>query len=346
MSTIVLRLPDVKCEEEQRPTECPYCGVTHRLQRWGRCAKPVRDNKLRVVMVRRYRCCACGRSFRHYPEGVSRSHQTGRMVRLAALMWALGLSLRGVEAVLGAFGVDLGRSTIARDGKAIGEQVRGELGQRQVRVLGVDGAWLPVAGKKQGIMVAVDMGSGVPVRIAAIDENDVLKVKTWLQEVVRELDVAVLVTDDANAYRPMAQHLGLERQICQFHMLRWVNRELARLARLLGSIWQEVIRQVQQIVRELPVDGGARLFQLWHRIKARPPGVGEAASPLYQLKRLLIRLSDHWTEYRLFQEQEQVPNTNNRTERAIGKLKQRSRTVRGWKTSTGVESMFYLLATR
>lgn len=346
MNTIVLQLPDVKCEEEQRPKACPYCGAAHSLHRWGKYAKPVRDNRLQVVMVRRYRCWSCGRTFRHYPEGVSKSDQTERMMKLAALMWMLGLSLRGVEAVLRAFGVDLGRSTIARDGRVVGKQIKAELVGRRVRVLGVDGAWLPVAGKKQGIMVAVDMGSGELVQVAAIDENDVVEVRAWLQELVQGLGVEVLVTDDAGAYGPMTQALGTKRQVCQFHLLRWVGRELARLAGALDSIWQELIRQVREIVRELPVDGGARLFQLWHSIKAHPPGAGEVATPLYKLKRLLIRLSDHWSEYRLYQEQAQVPNTNNRTERMIGKLKQRSRSVRGWKSIEGLESMSYLLATR
>jgi transposase-like protein len=41
-----------------------------------------------------------------------------------------------------------------------------------------------------------------------------------------------------------------------------------------------------------------------------------------------------------------VPSTNNRTEQAIGKLKMRARTVRGFKTFAGVESALFLTCAR
>jgi hypothetical protein len=43
-------------------------------------------------------------------------------------------------------------------------------------------------------------------------------------------------------------------------------------------------------------------------------------------------------KYRLWVVEPGVPSTNNRTEQAIGKLKMRGRTVRGFKTFGGVES--------
>jgi len=46
--------------------------------------------------------------------------QTARLVHLAALMWALGLSLRQVVLILAAFGVKLSRMSVWRDGQQIG----------------------------------------------------------------------------------------------------------------------------------------------------------------------------------------------------------------------------------
>jgi len=57
---------------------------------------------------------------------------------------------------------------------------------------------------------------------------------------------------------------------------------------------------------------------------------------LEQLRYLLIRLSEHWISYRLFDWQPDVPWTNNGTEQVIGRMKMRSRTVRGYKSRQGM----------
>ena len=71
MDTVLLCLPEVKQEPEARATACRYCGCTA-LQGWGHYRKPVRDSQVAEVDAARYRCTGCGRTFRHYPEGVSR----------------------------------------------------------------------------------------------------------------------------------------------------------------------------------------------------------------------------------------------------------------------------------
>jgi hypothetical protein len=54
------------------------------------------------------------------------------------------------------------------------------------------------------------------------------------------------------------------------------------------------------------------------------------------LRNLLIRLSEHWHTYRVFDWDKDVPWTNNGTEQVIGRMKMRSRTVRGYKTEPGM----------
>ena len=65
-------------------------------------------------------------------------------------------------------------------------------------------------------------------------------------------------------------------------------------------------------------------------------GQGQLLSPLDQLRLLLIRLSEHWPNYRVFDWQNDVPWTNNGTEQVIGRMKIRSRTVRGYKSKAGL----------
>ena len=150
METILLKLPEVKSESRERAEACVYCGSSL-LQSWGRCSKPVRDSQLREVVVRRYRCTACRRTFRHYPEGISRADQSARMVQLAALMWALGLSLRQAGVILGAFGVTLKRMSIWRDGQVVAARIRGHRRRQMVPCIGVDGTWVSLQGRKQGV---------------------------------------------------------------------------------------------------------------------------------------------------------------------------------------------------
>lgn len=341
MSSIIIRLPAVKSAPDTRPSVCPSCG-SDVLQGWGKYPKRVRDQFVSGVQTRRYKCPECQQTFRHYPEGVSRADQTARLSKLAAILWAFGLSYRRAEAVMGAFGVPLGRSTICRDVHALGAIVRQQRWKRQVKVLGVDGAWLRAMGEKQGVVVAVDLGTGEPVALQMVEEHDVAAVYAWLEELVSALGVEVLVTDDLNSYRQMATDLQVEHQICRFHMRRWVGVSLRSLRTKLDEEWAEALDQVERIVAEMPADGDRQLFALWRQVPARAPRAGRQASPLYQFRQIMIRLSEHWDRYRLYGTRAEVPTTNNGTERAIGKLKVRSRSVRGYKTTEGIQAAFQL----
>ena len=74
-------------------------------------------------------------------------------------------------------------------------------------------------------------------------------------------------------------------------------------------------------------------MELYRQIPASyPASPDEELTPLAQLRLLLIRLSQHWANYRIFNWQADVPWTNNGTERVIGRMKMRSRTVRGYKS--------------
>ena len=55
-----------------------------------------------------------------------------------------------------------------------------------------------------------------------------------------------------------------------------------------------------------------------------------------KLRHLLIRLSESWDRYTIFYHDPGIPWMNNRTEQAIGKMKMRARTVRGYKTTKGM----------
>jgi hypothetical protein len=67
---------------------------------------------------------------------------------------------------------------------------------------------------------------------------------------------------------------------------------------------------------------------------------------LEQLRDLLLRLSERWQDYCTFQHEPEVPWTNNLTEQAIGRMKMRARTVRGYKSWPGMQTGLLLAGTR
>ena len=337
MSIVVLRLPDVKRKSQIRPQHCPYCsGET--FQRWGWVRKPVRDSRYRSVQVYRYRCCHCRRTFRHYPAGVDPADQTQRLRQLATLYWVLGMSLRGTRMALSAFGVKLSHMTVWRDLQEQADLLEKHRHWKPVRVLGLDGAYVRAWGDVRPVLVAVDLGGGKPIALGYVDEYNPQAVRRWLEPLVKRLGVSVIVTDDLVHYKTVAEKLGLEHQICQFHVRRWVGRSLHELRDTVPKEWLWVMDEIKHLLAELPPEGSRRLFELWKQIPERRSGQAGTRSPLEQLRNLLIRLSEHWPNYRVFDWQTDVPWTNNTTEQVIGRMKMRSRTVRGYKSWPGMSA--------
>lgn len=328
----------VQPSPEGRPSACPFCHSPV-LQRWGKVPKSLKDPQLAQVEVHRYRCWGCRRTFRHYPQGVTRWTQSQRTVALAALLWALGLSLRAVAALFPHLGPSLSRMSVLRDVRALQEEVQRRLPLR-ARVLGVDGFGVRVKGKGQGVLVAVEMGGGLPLLVLAVDEKDARAVASALRPLVAALGVEVLVSDDLGAYRTVAEELGLGHQVCAFHLLRWAGRALSRLKEKVPPGWQGVVAEAWAVVRARPPDGGKRLFALyWQVIQG---GGNRKEGPLWELAQVLLRLCEGWGRYTLDRRVRGVPATNNRVEQAIERFRWRVRGMRGVKTWAGVEAAMLL----
>lgn len=362
MAIVLIQLPSVNPTPVVRPKECPYCG-SEIVQRWGAVQKPLRDTDHEAVVAYRFRCTKCGRTFRHYPDGVDKADLSQRLRCLAALAWGMGLSLRGVGVIFSAFGEGLKVSrmsvwrAVQEKGKELRRTAKATQGKHKVRVLGVDGAWIRLKGETTGVMVAVDMGNGQMVSMEVIDEHDPQAVCRWLKPLVGEFGVEVIVTDDLTIYNTVEEELGVDRQVCYFHMRRWVGKALDDLENKLAGEegwpdWPGVITEVRQLVEELPPKGDERLLELWQQVQ-KESGFRrrrEQDTPLQKLARLLVQLMENWGRYRLYLTERGtrlgVPATNNLTEQMIGNGKIRSRTVRGYKSRGGVLAAFLVCAAR
>jgi transposase-like protein len=337
MAIVVLKLPDVKRTREERPRHCPYCdGET--FQRWGGVEKAVKDVRVRKVKVYRYRCCQCKRTFRHYPEGSSRADQTERLRLLAVLLWKLGLSHRASSLILSGLHVLVSFMTIWRDVQEAAQTSKRRKQWQPVRMVGLDGAYVLGWGKKQPVLVAVDLGTGDPIAVGYVNEYDPQAIRRWLEPLVQQHGITVIVTDDLFSYKVVADKLQLGHQVCQFHVRRWVGKTLNELQDTLPTEWLWVLEDIHQVLDLLPPDGSKTLYALWKQLPGRGSLRSQSRSALEQLRNLLLRLSQDWSRYCTFQSEPLLPWTNNRTEQAIGRMKMRTRTVRGYKSWRGMES--------
>ena len=344
MSIVVLKLPAVKRKREERPRKCRYCeGET--FQRWGQVKKPVKDVRVRQVRVYRYRCCQCKRTFRHYPEGNSCADQTERLRVFVIVLWRLGLSHRASSLILSGLNVLVSFMTIWRDVQAEAQTITKRKYWKPVRIVGLDGAYVLGWGEKQPVLVAVDLGSGEPLAIGYLNEQDPQALRRWLEPLVQRHGITVIVTDDLSSYKIVAEKLQLGHQICQFHVRRWVGKALRELQETIPKEWLWVLEEIHNLIHLLPPDGSQTLYALWKKLPGHRSKRDQPRSPLEQLRDLLLRLSQDWQNYCTFQSEPQVPWTNNATERAIGRMKMRARTVRGYKSWPGMHSGLLLAAT-
>jgi transposase-like protein len=344
MTIVVLKLPAVKRKTETRPSQCPYCeGET--FQRWGQVRKPVKDVQVRQVKVYRYKCCECKRTFRHYPDGNSRADQTERLRIFVILLWKLGLSYRASSLILSGLQVLVSFMTIWRDVQTEAQTIQKRNQWKPVRMLGLDGAYVLGWGQKQPVLVAVDLGTGDPIAVGYVNEYDPQAIRRWLEPLVQQHGITVIVTDDLFSYKVVADKLQLGHQVCQFHVRRWVGKTLKELQNTVPQEWLWVLAEVQQLIEVLPPQGSKTLYALWKQLPGRHSLRSQSRSALEQLRDLLLRLSQDWSRYCAFQSEPLLPWTNNPTEQAIGRMKMRARTVRGYKSWPGMQSGLLLAAT-
>jgi transposase len=192
MSVQVLwfRLSPISNSPKNRPTCCPHC-TSAILQRWGRITKPVSDTHELEVEIHRYRCCDCKRTFRAYPEGIDRASRTVRLRQLAALTWALGLSLDEVANIFDDLGLDFSRTTIWRDGVDLMQRLPDGRRSRLIHVLSPNGNSTWIDQHSGGVILVLELKKRKKILLEMVDEVDVKAVRNWLQPITTDLGLEV-----------------------------------------------------------------------------------------------------------------------------------------------------------
>ena len=366
-----LILPRVEPTVITLPLVCPHdnCEGTH-FQHHQEVCKAVRDTVYDQVRVHRYKCLRCGRTFRVYPEGVSHAQASQRVTGLAVMLYLLGLSYGAVSLAMEALGVYMCKSRVYDAVQAVAERVPG-LKRAEVfaavrtSALGGDLTSVRCNGEWLTLGLTVDDISGLVLSIDDLSGEDAETLKEWLEPIAAAVEAEILVTDDADALKMVADELGLEQQVCKAHVKR--NTEtlietleagavkdadgsLAAIGLTPQQAIDDLIRLGQLIQSRQPEEAPELEKMHLHYIGASPPVKGETASTAYRLRLLLLDRWNLWpylTRYRTWEgpHGETLDGTNNSSERAIGWwIKERYRTMRGYKRRKSAVNVSRLLA--
>jgi len=194
--TLVLKLPELKTGEEHRPEECPYCGGKF-IQKWGKTSRNVKSPQYQVAEIQRYRCGDCGGSFRDESSEAAVSGQDSRVKQMAAIAWAIGMSLREVVAIFDEAGIELSHTTVWREGQKIAKLIGNRASQAPLKRFALDRHFVPRISNRFGVVLAADLGGNQPLVLGTINEHDPRIVKKWLQPLLKDsnIEVSLLGTD-------------------------------------------------------------------------------------------------------------------------------------------------------
>jgi transposase-like protein len=366
-----LILPRVEPGTIEMPSMCPYEGCEGKHFRHRQeVTKPLKDTRYDSVTAHRYVCLRCHRAFRLYPEGLTRAQTSQRVKGLAVMLYLLGLSYGATSLALEALGVYLCKSSIYEAVQAAAEKVPGM--KRHVvfqslhtPALGGDLTSVKCHGEWLQLGLAVDDLTGLVLTVDELPAEDAATIKEWLQPVAAAVGAKLLVTDDADALKAVADELGLEHQVCKSHVKRNTEVLVDTLASLakgdrngsladIGVSPEQALADLKRseaLVTSREPQNEDELGEIHRRyIEAAPPSDGEKASVAYRLRLLFLDRWNLWrrlTRYRLWQgpQGETVDGTNSGCERAIGWwVEERYRTMRGYKRAKSAVNVSRLLA--
>ncbi len=377
---LTVRLPKVQPETILPPTRCPFrdpknpkrkCSGTHFKEHQRQCPKPLRDTRFSQVTARRYQCLKCQRTFRVYPTGVSVAQQSDTVKGLSVLLYILGLSYQGVSDLLDSLGCFISKTTVYENVQAAGQraiQLRKAWVKQQagkVPVLGIDFTHLKCQGEDKILAVATAVLTGEPLTFDLLEAETALRITKWVQDLAKTIGAEVLVTDDADGLKTVAEDLNLEHEVCRAH----VNRNVHDLVATLGTKalehpdpippelrnvtvdqFLEDLQTVEDLIKGVAANGQTEMQQLAERYQAAPPPTqGHRASMWYRMRRLTLDWSENWARLAHYlrwrgPKNEKLDGTNNVTEQVIGQdVKERYRTMRGYQREQSIVNVSSLI---
>jgi len=366
-----LLLPKVDPKAIAVPSKCAYADCQSKQVRLHQpVSKALRDTVHRQVEVHRYCCLKCKRTFRVYPPGVSQAQSSDRVKGLAVMLYLLGLSYGATSLALDSLGVPLSKTEVYETVQAAAARVPG-LKREQVfqglktKALGGDLTSVKCAGQWLHLGLSVDALTGMVLTIDELTAEDASALQAWIEPIAKSVGAEVLVTDDADGFKTVADEAGLLHQVCKSHVKRNTQDLIDEFRPLVkadpdGSLLAigvtpaqalEDLDRLGELISSRQPEQGAELEQMHRRYLSAPaPRKGTTASVAYRLRLLFLDRWNLWsrlTRYRKWKgtNGETLDGTNNACERAIGWwIKERYRSMRGYKVPANALRVSRLLA--
>jgi hypothetical protein len=284
-----------------------------------------------------------------------------RTKAISVVLWGLGLSLQNVSKVMKGLGLPISDVGVLKNVRAMGEaamakQKKALCSRTKVPVLGADETQMKLSGNGVTVGFLTDPKSGEIVGMEILANREGEELAKWISKAAQHFGAKVLVSDELESYKPAAELLGLEHQLCLAHWRKAVARRLNKI---------EGYTKEKELIKEAlkALDRPANKAMHWlHRqfAKAPPPGKGETQSPAYALRMLTLDILENWNRLTCHQKTHEplrdnlgrkvartytVPSTNNATENAIGRGgKVRAKRMRGFKRADTILPILFLLA--
>ena len=245
-----------------------------------------------------------------------------------------------------------------------GPETRAGLRGDEDTCVGADLTSVKCKGKWLLLGIAVDPLTGLVLSVDALSAEDTQTLREWIEPIAHSVGAQVLVTDDADGFKTIADEIGTQHQVCKSHVKRNTDALIERLQPLvaqnadgslavIGVSREQATADLQrlgELVSSRRREDGAELEALHRRyLAAAPPREGERQSLAYRLRLLYLDRWNLWhrlTRYRHWQgpKHETLDGTNNACERAIGWwVKERYRSMRGYKVPQNAERVSRLL---
>jgi hypothetical protein len=213
--------------------------------------------------------------------------------------------------------------------------------------------------------LAVDDTTGLVLTVDELSAEDAETLKEWIEPVAKVVDAELLVSDDADGFKTVANDLGLAHQVCKSHVKRNTETFVENMEpkveadedgslAAIGVTPEQALKDLNrlgELILSRQPEEERELEEMHHRYTgAAPPRQGEKATAAYRLRLMYLDRWNLWrllTRYRTWQgpQGETIDGTNNGCERAIGWwVKERYRTMRGYKRPKSAVNVSRLLA--
>lgn len=311
---------------------CPHCGRNNGNIHSGIHRRRISDIRVNFALQRRMRCPWCGTTWTIHTEGVVDGLQrTNRLISLGVLLYANGLSCRGVEQFFAALGCKGSKSSIERDVANAGQRARHLHLTRprfRVRILGVDGTGARMAGRSRaGLLFFVDVDGGKLICVEPVNETDSREVVERVREVFAAVGAKELRTDELSVYNGIVSEDS--HTICLAH---WRKSKIKRAYEIQRQLKLEGLEyatkdmlELAAVLRQDPMpqkipDSIEKLVRRYINCRS---------GTLWKVNQLLQHIERTWDKV----SKDGPDRTNNATERLIGlNYKIRAKTMRGFKS--------------